>query len=596
MRQKHRIIIGVLAALLFASPAMSQKKPRLTKAQQKVLEEKRARAKAEKDSIKARMNKEDNSWNKFVEETEEEWEKFRRECNEKYASLLEGSWTDIKDKKKEPLEKPKDLNSIDPKERQKQMMAASAVVSDAPLTDAGFSLKRVVKSIKKVFSSKPKPDPIYKRAPTTAEKPAAPKAEPKKIDDKFDNFFKEEKKPEIKAEKKPELPAIQPAKPAPDPSKVLTFMFYGTPMYVNIGEITKKLTLPQRLPNNDHKLVADAWRTCSSKPYDPLLDDCLRLKEEHKLGDWAYLRMLQIMAETWLGKDNNATTFLIAYLYCQSGYKIMLGENNGELLMLFASPHAIYGKGRFDINGTHYYVLNDRAKTFYYVTACDQEFTGTQPMSLLIDESPVLTKNISDVLTIASPKYPDVSIDVAVNKNLLDFYADYPSSEYDNNMMTKWQSYAEAAWDEDVFKQIVPALKKKLAGLSEKEQIERLLDLMQSGLEYEYDDVVWGYDRAFFAEETLFYPKCDCEDHAILFVKLVKEVTGLKSGLVYYPASAGHLAAAVHFTDPTVTGDYLLADGERYYICDPTNIVPRPGVTMTNPFEDNSQASIILMQ
>ena len=80
---------------------------------------------------------------------------------------------------------------------------------------------------------------------------------------------------------------------------------------------------------------------------------------------------------------------------------------------------------------------------------------------------------------------------------------------------------------------------KKLGKL---EAVERLLNLLQTGLTYGYDSEVWGCDRAFFAEETLYYPFCDCEDRAILLSRLVRDLLGLETILVYYP---GHLAMAV---------------------------------------------------
>src|SRR5574344_2037861 len=117
-----------------------------------------------------------------------------------------------------------------------------------------------------------------------------------------------------------------------------------------------------------------------------------------------------------------------------------------------------------------------------------------------------------------------------------------------------------------------------------------LLKYVQTGFVYEYDDKVWGEDRAFFAEETLYYPYCDCEDRAILFTRLVRNLVGLKCALVYYP---GHLAAAVHFTD-SVNGDYLQVNGERFTIADPTYINAPVGRTM--PKMMNRSATAILLQ
>ena len=137
---------------------------------------------------------------------------------------------------------------------------------------------------------------------------------------------------------------------------------------------------------------------------------------------------------------------------------------------------------------------------------------------------------------------------------------------------------------------LYPQMKEKLFGLSEQEAVERLLNWVQTAFVYEYDDVVWGYDRAFFAEETLFYPYADCEDRSILLSRLVRDLLGLKTVLIYYP---GHLAMAVRF-NMDVSGDYVELNGERYIVCDPTYIGARVGMTM--PDMDNKTAKAILLK
>lgn len=111
---------------------------------------------------------------------------------------------------------------------------------------------------------------------------------------------------------------------------------------------------------------------------------------------------------------------------------------------------------------------------------------------------------------------------------------------------------------------------------SQYEAVSRLLNFVQTAFVYEYDDKVWGCDRAFFADETLYYPYCDCEDRSILFSRLVRDLLGLKVVLIYYP---GHLATAVCFTE-NVNGDYISMNGKRYTICDPTYIGAPIGATM----------------
>ena len=110
--------------------------------------------------------------------------------------------------------------------------------------------------------------------------------------------------------------------------------------------------------------------------------------------------------------------------------------------------------------------------------------------------------------------------------------------------MTRWAIYANTPLSCYVRNVIYPQLRSQIEHLSEKEKVSNLLNFVQTAFVYEYDSKVWGDDRAFFAEETLFYPFCDCEDRSILFSHLVRELVGLEVALVYYP---GHLATAVHF-------------------------------------------------
>lgn len=364
----------------------------------------------------------------------------------------------------------------------------------------------------------------------------------------------------------------------------LTFEFYGTQMSVHTGHIGKKLSIP----NMEEETVASAWETCSKRQYNELISDCLKLRDDYHLCDWAYLQMLKILSESYLGSSTNESTFLTAFIYCQSGYRIRLGRANGKLILLFSSEHVIYEQPHYNIEGKYFYPFGQDG-SLGKIQICCYPFPHEQPMSLLIPEVPHLTQDVQQIRTIQSRDYPEFNVQVAVNKNLLQFFEHYPTSNLNDNFLTRWAMYACTPMDEEVKRQLYPSLRRCLEGLSEREAVCRLLSLLQSGLTYKYDEDVWGYDRAFFAEETLFYPYADCEDRSILFTRLVRDVLGLKAVLIFYP---NHLAAAVHFNEE-VTGDYVLVDDERYMICDPTNYVPAPGVTMEG--KDNTTAKIILL-
>ena len=136
---------------------------------------------------------------------------------------------------------------------------------------------------------------------------------------------------------------------------------------------------------------------------------------------------------------------------------------------------------------------------------------------------------------------------------------------------------------------IYPKLREAIAGMNDFQATSVLLNFVQTAFVYEYDNTVWGRDRAFFPDETLFYPYSDCEDRSILFSRLVRDLVGRPVVLIYYP---GHLATAVNFSGE-VSGDYLLIEGKKYVVCDPTYVGAPVGLTM--PGMDNSGAKAITL-
>ncbi|MBR4571894.1 MAG: hypothetical protein IKO28_00535 [Prevotella sp.] len=303
------------------------------------------------------------------------------------------------------------------------------------------------------------------------------------------------------------------------------------------------------------------------------------------LSDWAYLNMLSKFAESCFGKTNEAT-LLMAYLYCQSGYQMRLATADGKLRMLYAAKQHIYDKAYYDIDDVRYYLFdgNERA-----LNICDIKFPGEKAMSLYITKPQKFDEDMSEERELLSLRYTTMQLKVQVNKNLVDFYDGYPVTSIDNNFMTRWSAYANTPLDKTVTEKLYPALKKILKDRTEEGAAERILNWVQTAFIYGYDSQIWGCDRAFFAEETLFYPYCDCEDRSILFSRLIRDLLGLDVVLVYYP---GHLATAVHF-NMDVKGDYIMHDGKKFVVCDPTYVGAPAGMTM--PGMDNAKATVILL-
>lgn len=380
----------------------------------------------------------------------------------------------------------------------------------------------------------------------------------------------------------PQPTPIAPIKEDSQPQeRAVEFIYCGTKYQVHFN---KDLNLSLHDCNNEQ--LSNVWTQLSAEGVlNSTIRDCLAIRVSKKMCDWAYLNLLSSFSKAIYGTTNEAT-MLTSYIFSQSGYKMRIGRNRQHLYLLYASEHGIYEIPYFNIDDLNFYPFECNETQ---LEICDASFPQEKPLSLFIPQNPKFEYKASDLRTLTSKRYPNVQVQIQVNENLIDFYNTYPASEVNGNFMTKWAMYANTPLDEHIKEKLYPALMDKINGLSQLDAVNKLLNWVQTAFVYEYDDKVWGHDRAFFAEETLYYPYCDCEDRAILFTRLVRDLLGLKTILVFYP---GHLASAVCFTDK-VAGDYIMLDGKRFIITDPTYIGAPVGKTM--PDMDNTQASVILL-
>ena len=379
----------------------------------------------------------------------------------------------------------------------------------------------------------------------------------------------------------PQPKPIEPIIPLPKLSvNTCRFAFFGTPCEVRVS---KNLLILNGLENND---LANGWETLSNEEYDATLYDCLQIREKLQLCDWAYLLLLKELSINAYQAMNNESVLLTAWLYCQSGYQMRLANDGEKLHLLYASRYTIYNQSYYQLDGLNYYSLlpsSDRLQI------CSATFENEQALSLRLSTCPVLKEAITPIRKLQSEKYRDLRVSICVNRNLIEFYNTYPSSELDSNPLTRWAMYANTPLTEDVKHKLYPILRQRINGLDKRTAVEILLNFVQTAFVYEYDDKVWGGDRALFSEETLYYPYADCEDRSILFSRLVRDLLDLPVVLVYYP---GHLATAVAF--PTIeTGDCILLKQQRFTICDPTYIGAPVGATM--PKMSNESAQVILL-
>ena len=392
----------------------------------------------------------------------------------------------------------------------------------------------------------------------------------------------------------PQPKPISPIKDQEGSDERLSFELYGTKMSVRI--VT---TQRFRLSRLDIDEVAKIWEILSSDNYNNVIRDCLELRIKHQLCDWAYLRLLDKLSSLFLGGGTNEAELFKAFLYCQSGYQMRLAIANNNLYMLYASQHLMFEKPCWKIDNIFYYTDYCDAEQ---IKVCEASFPHEQAMSLYIASEQKLEPIKSANRTLQSEDIDWLRADVSENENVIKFCSDYPASYIEDNIMTRWAMYANMPLSNSTKEQLYPQFLSFFDALKQSFEengtdmgnytpacVDMICHWIQTAFVYEYDDKVWGGDRAFFADETLYYPYCDCEDRSILLTRMVRDLLGLKCALVYYP---GHLATAIALGED-IKGDFIRINGTKFLVCDPTYIGAPIGMTM--PDMDNQSVKVIVL-
>lgn len=356
------------------------------------------------------------------------------------------------------------------------------------------------------------------------------------------------------------------------------FMFHGTPCEVSLTDVHR-----YTLPDATEQSASDMWLHLSDPAYNDALADCLRLRDELKLADWGYINLVQTMTRGFFGKDCNEAVLMQVFVLAQSGYAARIASTGEKWLLLVPFDTNIYDYSFIDRDGLAYYIL-DKDKEAHSFYVFDNAFQGEKVSTLRMTESPRLNYSPTEQRTLASQRWPSMTSSITGNRNLISFYNDYPLS-------SNWDCYSAASLSPEIKNALFPALRREIAGKSEYDAANMLLNFVQTAFDYETDGEQFGYERPLFGDETLYYPYSDCEDRSILYSVLVRELLNLEVVLLEYP---GHVATAVAFGDNQPHGTFVNHDNKVYTVCDPTYINADAGECM--PEYRHSSAQIIHIQ
>ncbi len=416
--------------------------------------------------------------------------------------------------------------------------------------------------------------PLYeKQKPITIE-PAKQK-EVKAVGPKISIKVEEEKDVKEETLLPPKEPDISVA--AQKRAKDISFDFYGRNLEFDISDGIKRANF---YPANQAG-IANFFDAAASSDYEDLVLDIQKVSKSMNLNDWGiYLLVSKISGSIYENRDNSK--LLSWFLLSKLGYAVKVGLDDRHVVLMHYSLKTIYSTPNFSFDGKKYYVFLDSSKEKVgRIFSYKQEYPGAlKPLDLSLEELPVLGEDIGDKLL--SFYHFDKKYDVAIsyNKNLIDFMATYPQADY--------ETFFNAPIEKRTYRDLAISVKKHINGKKASEAMNFVLAFVQKSFKYEQDNLQFGKEKVMFAQETLFYDKSDCEDRAVLFSYLMKELFGVSALGIKYE---DHMATALYIP---LDGEKVKAGSKEYVIADPTYINSTIGTGMPKYRSVQPQSYIIV--
>lgn len=335
-----------------------------------------------------------------------------------------------------------------------------------------------------------------------------------------------------------------------------------------------KAKLPTlNLSELDAEKIASSWKIMAEHKSKRLVEQLNKVGGELNLDDWgkAFLTHQVISRSSSILTANEVNLYTWYYLL-QQGFDSRIGYEANHIHLLLNVAQPLYGQKFFRFDNDKYYFVN--------FTANDIQLNGK--IKTYQNQHELADRTISIDLALV-PKikgkqvYRDLAfsyagqqrkVSVPYHKAYVEYLNQYPQMELANYFQTDLEPQSRQV--------LLSYLAQEIEGKTEKQALNLLLRFVQYSFPYQTDDQQFNEENFLVATETLHYPYADCEDRAVLFSYLVKNLLGNKIIGVLYK---GHIATAIK-TESDIDGAWYRVKGEKYIIADPTYIGASIGQVM----------------
>ena len=356
------------------------------------------------------------------------------------------------------------------------------------------------------------------------------------------------------------LPSVQPIQPVtitPTPDGDVACPYYG--MTIKMPKL-ECLAIEKLTPSE----VSATWRKYDSSDIKPKIKSLQNKIQSLGLNDWfAYVLVRDGINYQNRNRSEIERTALQHYILANMGYDVRLADCAGSPSLLFRTNERVYERAYIKIEGHSYYIYTANGTDApkggsLYTCELPSDVNPGSAMNMVIGKRMNINGREIKHTTVT---YNDITVNLDVDVDLMEMLRHYPAMDI--------SSYAKSNVCNLMREQLLNQIRPTIKGMSNIDAANKLLHFVQLAFAYATDGEQHGYEKPYFLEENFFYPKNDCEDRAILYAYLVRNLLGLDVHLIQYP---GHECTAVCFNDEYARGDGYVYQEKTYLICDPTYI------------------------